>query len=55
MANFKRFYGKRTQHYCLSDAVKQTQDDDPESADVIIIRPQTGGQDNDLENEITRL
>ena len=35
----------------LSDAVNQIQDDDPESADVVIIGPPTGRQDSDLENE----
>ena len=35
----------------LSDAVNQIQDDDPESADVVVIGPPTGRQDSDLENE----
>ena len=51
MASIKSFYGKRTQHRFLPDAVNQIQDDDPESADVVIIGPPTGGQDSDLENE----
>ena len=51
MASVKSFYGKRTQHRFLFDAVNQIQDDDPESADVVIIGPPTGGQDSDLENE----
>ena len=37
MASVKSVYGKRTQHRFLSDAVNQIQDDDPESADVVII------------------
>ena len=44
MASVKSFYGKRTQHRFLPDAVNQIQDDDPESADVVIIGPPTGGQ-----------
>ena len=52
MASVKSFYGKRTQHRFLPDAVNQTQDDDPKSADVVIIGPPTGGQDSsNLENE----
>ena len=51
MASVKSFYGKRTQHCFLSDAVNQIQDDDPESADIAIIGPPTGGHDSDLENE----
>ena len=39
----KSFYGKRTQHRFLSDAVNHIQDDDPESADVVIIGPPTEG------------
>ena len=35
----------------ISDPVNQVQYDDPESVDVIIIWPPTGGQDSDLENE----
>ena len=34
--------------FILSDAVYQIQDDDPESADVVII----GGQDSDLNDQI---
>ena len=44
MASVKSFYGKRIQHRYLPDAVNQIQDDDPESADVVIIGPPTGGQ-----------
>ena len=51
MASVKSFYGKRIQHRYLPDAVNQIQDDDPESADVVIIGTPTGGQDSDLENE----
>ena len=47
----KSFYGKRTEHRFLPNAVNQIQDDDPESSDVVIIGPPTGGQDSDLENE----
>ena len=43
MASVKSFYGKRTQHCFSLDAVNQIQDDDPESADVVIIGPPTGG------------
>ena len=51
MASAKSFYGKRTQHHFLFDAVQQIQDDDPKSVDIVKIGPLTGGQDNDLENE----
>ena len=51
MVSVRRFYGKQTQHRFLPDTVNQIQDDDPESADVVIIGPPTGGQDSDLENE----
>ena len=51
MASVKSFYAKRIQHHFLSDALKQIQNDDPESADVVIIGPATGGEDSDLENE----
>ena len=51
MASVKSFYGKRTQHRFLSDTVNQIQDDDPESADVVIIEPPTCVQDSYLENE----
>ena len=51
MASVKSFYGKQAQHCFLSDAVYQIQDDDPKSADVVIIGTPTGGQDSDLENE----
>ena len=46
MASVKSFYGKRTQHRFLPDAVNQIQDDDLESADVVIMGPPTGGQDS---------
>ena len=55
MASVKSFYGKWTQHRFLSDAVNEIQDYDPETADVVIIGPQTGGQDSDLENEDNRI
>ena len=51
MASVKSFYGKRTQHRFLSDTVNQIQDDDPESADAVIIEPPTCVQDSYLENE----
>ena len=51
MTSVKSFYGKRTQHRFLPDVINQIQDDDPKSADVVIIGPPTGGQDSDLENE----
>ena len=37
--------------FFLSDVVNQIQDDDPESANVVIIGPPTGGKYSDLENE----
>ena len=47
----KSFDGKLTEHRFSSYAVNQIQNDDPESADVVIIGPPTGGQSSDLENE----
>ena len=51
MASAKSFYGKRTQHRFLSDAVSQIENDDSDSADVVMIGPPTGGHDSDMENE----
>ena len=51
MASVKSIYGKRTQHRVLPDAVNQIQDDDPESAGVVIIAPLTGGEGGHLGNE----
>ena len=51
MASVKSVYGKRTQHRFLPDAVNQIQDDDPESAGVVIIGPLTGGEGGQLGNE----
>ena len=56
MANVKSFYGnkssystKRTQHHVLIDAISQVDEDDPETADIIMIGPPTGGDDSDME------
>ena len=35
----------------MVDAVSQTEEVDPDTADVVIEGPSTGGQDTDLENE----
>ena len=51
MASVKSFYGKRTQHRFFLDSLNQIQDNNPESADIVIRGPPTGGQDSDLENE----
>ena len=51
MASIKSFYGKRTQHCFLSDAVSQIENDDSDSADVVMIGPPTRGHDSDMENE----
>ena len=51
MASVKSFCGKRTQHRFLSDAVRQIENDDSDSADVVMIGPPTGGHDSDMENE----
>ena len=51
MTSVKSFYGKRTQHRFLSDAVSQIENDDSDSADVVMIGPPTGGHDSDMENE----
>ena len=37
MASVKSFYGKRTKHCFLSDAVSQIENDDSDSADVVMI------------------
>ena len=55
MAIVKSFYAKQIQHHFLSDVLNQIQDDDPESADVVITGPPTGGQDSDLENEDNKI
>ena len=51
MASVKSFYGKRTQHRFLSDAVSQIENDDSDSADFVMIEPPTGGHGSDMENE----
>ena len=51
MGSVQIFYGKQTKHGFLSNAVNQIQDDDPESADAVIIGPPTGRQDSGMENE----
>ena len=51
MASVKNFYGKRTHHRFLLDAVNQIQGDDPKSADLAIRVPTAGGQYSGLENE----
>ena len=55
MACVKIFYAKQTQHRPLSNTVNQIQDDDPESADVVIIGTPTSGQDSNLENEDNKI
>ena len=52
MISTKTFYRKKnTQHCFLNDAISQIENDDPEAADIIMIRPPTGGEDTDMESE----
>ena len=42
---------KQTRHCLLIDAINQVDEDNPETADIIMIGPPTGGQDSDIEEE----
>ena len=50
MTNVRSFYGKKQTRDCLLiDAINQVDEDNPETADVIMIGPPTGGEDSDIE------
>ena len=50
------FYCKKnTQHCFLNDANSQIENDDPETADTVMIGPPTGGADSDMESEIEEI
>ena len=50
MISTKTFYRKKnTQHCLLNDAISQIENDDPETADIVMIGPHTGGEDSDME------
>ena len=53
MANVRTIYSrKQTKHRILGYATNQTvEEDQSESAQVVIIWPPTGNRDNDIENE----
>ena len=52
MASVNNFYSKKTsQHRFLRDAICEVDDDNPQCADIVIIRPPTGGFNSDQENE----
>ena len=52
MISTKTFYRKKnTQHCLLNDAISQIENDDPETADIVMIGPHTGGEDSDMECE----
>ena len=46
------FYRKKNTQYCfLNDAISQIENDDPETADIVMIGPPTGDADSDMESE----
>ena len=48
----KTFYPKKnTQHCILNDAISQIENDDHETADIVMIGPPTGGEDSNMESE----
>ena len=50
MISTKTFYRKKnTQHCLLNDAISQIENDDPETADIVMIGPHTGSEDSDME------
>ena len=52
MISKNTFYRKKnTQHCFLNDAISQIENDDPETADIVMIGPLTGGADSDMESE----
>ena len=52
MIRNKTFYRKKnTQHCFLNDAISQIENDDPETADRVMIEPPTRGEDSDMESE----
>ena len=52
MISTNTFYRKKnTQHCFLNDAISQIKNDDPETADIVMIGPPTGGAESDTESE----
>ena len=52
MISTNTFYRKKnTQHCFLNDAISQIENDDPETAGIVMIGPPTGGAYNDMESE----
>ena len=52
MISTKTFYRKKNTQYCfLNDAISQIENDDPETADIVMIGPRTGGEDSDMESK----
>ena len=42
---------KNTPHCFLNDAISQIENNDPETADIIMIKPPTGGENSDTESK----
>ena len=52
MISTKTFYRKKnTQHCFLNDAISQIENNNPETADIVMIGPLTGGEDSNMESE----
>ena len=52
MISTNTFYCKKNiQHCFLNDAISQIENDDPETADIVMIGPPTGGADSDMESK----
>ena len=52
MISTKIFYRKKnTQHCFLNDATNLIENDDPETADIVMIGPHTGGEYSDMESK----
>ena len=52
MISTETFYRKKNNQHCfLNDAISQIENDDPETAGIVMIGPPTGGEDNDMESK----
>ena len=52
MISTNTFYRKKNiQHCFLNDAISQIENDDPDTADIVMIGPPTEGADSDMESE----
>ena len=52
MISTKTFYRKKNTQYCfLNDAISQIENDDPETAEIVMIGPRTGSEDSDMESK----